>query len=76
EALVSREAWGLFIEVSYMTCSEIMALRSVVISRLQAADRKSQVVTLEMLQADYQRQVQLAEGIRVGVTPPNWVAAE
>ncbi|GKF65857.1 hypothetical protein Tco_0192374, partial [Tanacetum coccineum] len=27
------------------------------VSQLQAADRKSQVVTLEMLQADYQRQV-------------------
>ncbi|GKE77972.1 hypothetical protein Tco_1544092 [Tanacetum coccineum] len=55
EALVSREAWGRSIEVSYMTRSEIMALRSVVmgqqavISQLQAADRKSQVVTLEML---------------------------
>ncbi|GKF09988.1 hypothetical protein Tco_0044212, partial [Tanacetum coccineum] len=63
EALVSREAWGRSIEVSYMTRSEIMTLRSVVmdqqavISQLQAADRKSQVVTFEMLQADYQRQV-------------------
>ncbi|GKE11278.1 hypothetical protein Tco_1414829, partial [Tanacetum coccineum] len=62
EALVSREAWGCSIEVSYMTHSKILALRSVVlgqqavISQLQAADRKSQVVTLEMLQADYQRQ--------------------
>ncbi|GKF26802.1 hypothetical protein Tco_0082696, partial [Tanacetum coccineum] len=32
EALVSREAWGNSIEVSYMTRSEILALRSVVIS--------------------------------------------
>ncbi|GJV42860.1 putative reverse transcriptase domain-containing protein [Tanacetum coccineum] len=32
EALVSREAWGRSIEVSYMTHSEIMALRSVVIN--------------------------------------------
>ncbi|GKE51530.1 hypothetical protein Tco_1486686 [Tanacetum coccineum] len=45
-------------KVSYMTRSEILALRSVVmgrqavISQLQAADRKSQVVTLEMLQAE------------------------
>ncbi|GJR28696.1 hypothetical protein Tco_1104928 [Tanacetum coccineum] len=31
----------------------------------QAADRKSQVVTLEMLQADYQRQVQLAEALKL-----------
>ncbi|GKC34574.1 hypothetical protein Tco_1046958 [Tanacetum coccineum] len=52
-------------KVSYMTRSEIMALRSVVmgqqavISQLQAADRRSQVVTSEMLQADHQRQVQL-----------------
>ncbi|GJW14899.1 hypothetical protein Tco_0019032 [Tanacetum coccineum] len=71
EALVSREAWGRSIEVSYMTRSEILALHSVVIgqqaviSQLQAADRKSQVVTLEMLQADYQRQVQLAEALKL-----------
>ncbi|GKB21637.1 hypothetical protein Tco_0855560 [Tanacetum coccineum] len=72
EALVSREAWGRSIEVSYMTRSQrFCALRSVVIgqqaviSQLQAADRKSQVVTLEMLQADYQRQVQLAEALKL-----------
>ncbi|GJS21613.1 hypothetical protein Tco_0450245 [Tanacetum coccineum] len=56
-------------KVSYMTRSEILALRSVVmgqqavISQLQAADRKSQVVTLEMLQADYQRQAMINEGV-------------
>ncbi|GJW27689.1 hypothetical protein Tco_0044564 [Tanacetum coccineum] len=44
EALVSQEAWGRSIEVSYMARSEIMALRSIVmsqqtvISQLQAAD--------------------------------------
>ncbi|GJS14110.1 hypothetical protein Tco_0408582 [Tanacetum coccineum] len=71
EDLVSREAWGRSIEVSYMTRSEILALRSVVIgqqaviSQLQAADRKSQVVTLEMLQADYQRQVQLTKALEL-----------
>ncbi|GKF32125.1 hypothetical protein Tco_0101923, partial [Tanacetum coccineum] len=71
EALVSREAWGHSIEVSYMTRSEILALRSVVlgqqamISQLQADDRKSQVVTLEMLQADYQRQVQLTKALEL-----------
>ncbi|GJW36383.1 hypothetical protein Tco_0059303 [Tanacetum coccineum] len=55
EALVSREAWGRSIEVSYMTRSEILSLRSVVmgqqavISQLQtAAVKKSQVVTFEM----------------------------
>ncbi|GJZ85795.1 hypothetical protein Tco_0651134 [Tanacetum coccineum] len=36
-----------------------------VISQLQAADRKSQVVTLKMLRADYQRQVQLAEALKL-----------
>ncbi|GJU36572.1 putative reverse transcriptase domain-containing protein [Tanacetum coccineum] len=36
-----------------------------VISQLQAADRKSQVVTLEMLQADYQRQVQLTKALEL-----------
>ncbi|GKB61306.1 hypothetical protein Tco_0917492 [Tanacetum coccineum] len=71
EALVSREAWGRSIEVSYMTRSEIMALRSVVmgqqavISQLQAADRRSQVVTSEMLQADHQRQVQLTKALKL-----------
>ncbi|GJS48891.1 hypothetical protein Tco_0599012 [Tanacetum coccineum] len=33
EALVSREAWGRSIEVSYMTRSEILALRSVVMGQ-------------------------------------------
>ncbi|GKF17642.1 hypothetical protein Tco_0062560, partial [Tanacetum coccineum] len=71
EALVSREAWGRSIEVSYMTRSEILTLRSIVlgqqavISQLQAADRRSQVVTLEMLQAGHQRQVQLAEALKL-----------
>ncbi|GKE63782.1 hypothetical protein Tco_1514149 [Tanacetum coccineum] len=71
EALVSREAWGRSIEVSYMIRSEILALRSVVlgqqavISQLQVADRKSQVVTLEMLQTDYQRQVQLTKALEL-----------
>ncbi|GKG30344.1 hypothetical protein Tco_0420242, partial [Tanacetum coccineum] len=71
EALVSREAWGRSIKVSYMTRSEIMALCSVVmgqqavISQLQVADRRSQVVTLEMLQADYQRQVQLTKALEL-----------
>ncbi|GKA15071.1 putative reverse transcriptase domain-containing protein [Tanacetum coccineum] len=36
-----------------------------VILQLQAADRKSQVVTLEMLQADYQRQVQLIKALEL-----------
>ncbi|GKE40148.1 hypothetical protein Tco_1463553 [Tanacetum coccineum] len=66
EALVSQEAWGRSIEVSYMARSEIMALRSVVmsqlavISQLQAADRKSQTVTSEMLQADHMKQAEIA----------------
>ncbi|GJS72378.1 hypothetical protein Tco_0705219 [Tanacetum coccineum] len=66
EALVSHEAWGRSIEVSYMARSEIMVLRSVVmsqlavISQLQAADRKSQTVTSEMLQADHMKQAEIA----------------
>ncbi|GJY24891.1 hypothetical protein Tco_0399617 [Tanacetum coccineum] len=32
---------------------------------IEAADRKSQVVTLEMLQADYQRQVQLTKALEL-----------
>ncbi|GJT36639.1 putative reverse transcriptase domain-containing protein, partial [Tanacetum coccineum] len=46
-----------------------------VISQLQAAGRKSQVVTLEMLQADYQRQVQLVEGRLVAVPRFGYVVA-
>ncbi|GKC71059.1 hypothetical protein Tco_1116942, partial [Tanacetum coccineum] len=66
EALVSREAWGRSIEVSYMTRSEIMGLRYVVmgqqavISQLQAADCRSQTVTSKMLQADHTRQAEIA----------------
>ncbi|GJW23947.1 putative reverse transcriptase domain-containing protein [Tanacetum coccineum] len=66
EALVSREAWGRSIEVRYMTRSNIMALRSIVIgqqaviSQLQAADRRSQAVTSKMLQADHRRQAEIA----------------
>ncbi|GKB05381.1 hypothetical protein Tco_0833576 [Tanacetum coccineum] len=58
-------------KVSYMTRSGIMALRSVVIgqqaviSQLQAADRKSRVVTSEMLQAYHQRQVQLTKALKL-----------
>ncbi|GJU44674.1 hypothetical protein Tco_1201940, partial [Tanacetum coccineum] len=58
EALVSREAWGRSIEVSYMARSDIMALRSIVmsqqavISQLQAADHRSQIVTSEILQGE------------------------
>ncbi|GJX64449.1 hypothetical protein Tco_0298792 [Tanacetum coccineum] len=61
EALVSREAWGRSMEVSYMARSEIMALRSIVmsqqtvISQLQAADCRSQteqlVQTLTLMQS-------------------------
>ncbi|GJV53242.1 putative reverse transcriptase domain-containing protein [Tanacetum coccineum] len=59
------------VETLFDDSLEILALRSVVIgqqaviSQLQAADRKSQVVTLEMLQADYQRQVQLAKALKL-----------
>ncbi|GJR52273.1 hypothetical protein Tco_1402794 [Tanacetum coccineum] len=66
EALVSQEAWGCSIEVSYIARSEIMTLRSIVmsqqavISQLQAADHRSQTVTSEMLQADHMRQAKIA----------------
>ncbi|GKE72080.1 hypothetical protein Tco_1534121 [Tanacetum coccineum] len=66
EDLVSWEAWGRSMEVSYMTRSEIMALRSIVmsqqtvISQLQTANRRSQTVTSEMLQADHMRQAEIA----------------
>ncbi|GKG44836.1 hypothetical protein Tco_0486274 [Tanacetum coccineum] len=49
-----------------MARSEIMALRFVeigqqaVISQLQVANRRSQTVTLEILQADHRRQAEIA----------------
>ncbi|GKC15844.1 reverse transcriptase domain-containing protein, partial [Tanacetum coccineum] len=66
EALVSQEAWGRSLEVSYMARSKIMALRSIVmsqqtvVSQLQAADCRSQTVTSEMLPADHIRQAEIA----------------
>ncbi|GJR57229.1 putative reverse transcriptase domain-containing protein [Tanacetum coccineum] len=71
EALVSREAWGYSIEVSYMTRLEIMALRSVVmgqqavISQLQVADRRSLVVTSEMLQGRPPEAVPLTKALKM-----------
>ncbi|GKE09678.1 hypothetical protein Tco_1413229 [Tanacetum coccineum] len=56
EALVSREAWGCSIEVSYMTRSEIMALRSVVRGRLPEAVQLTKA--LELLKG---LQTQMAE---------------
>ncbi|GJX47870.1 hypothetical protein Tco_0273060 [Tanacetum coccineum] len=53
-------------KVSYMARSEIMALRFVVmgqqavISQLQAADRRSRIVTSDMLQANHKRQTEIA----------------
>ncbi|GKB45350.1 hypothetical protein Tco_0896103, partial [Tanacetum coccineum] len=53
-------------EVRYMTRSEIMALRSIVmsqqivISQMQAADHRSQNVTSKMLQANHIRQAKIA----------------
>ncbi|GJS52107.1 hypothetical protein Tco_0625469 [Tanacetum coccineum] len=63
----AEEAWGHSIEVSYMTHSEILALRSVVmgqqavILQLQAADR------LETQMAEFQRQL----GPEKGLAQPN-----
>ncbi|GKD17210.1 hypothetical protein Tco_1206368, partial [Tanacetum coccineum] len=61
----------IYQSVGTLVDDKIMALRSIVmgqqevISQLQAAERKSQVVTLEMLQADYQRQVQLTKALEL-----------
>ncbi|GJU54367.1 hypothetical protein Tco_1228081 [Tanacetum coccineum] len=46
EALVSREAWGCSIEVSYMTRLEILALHPVVIGDANMADYQSARSTL------------------------------
>ncbi|GJU95465.1 hypothetical protein Tco_1320221 [Tanacetum coccineum] len=57
-------------EVAPMTLGGVNT-REALVSReawgrsIEAADRKSQVVTLEMLQADYQRQVQLTKALEL-----------
>ncbi|GJS44844.1 hypothetical protein Tco_0594965 [Tanacetum coccineum] len=67
QTYIYSEAWGHSIEVSYMTRSEILALRSVVmgqqavILQLQAADR------LETQMAEFQRQL----GPEKGLAQPN-----
>ncbi|GKF37842.1 hypothetical protein Tco_0114600, partial [Tanacetum coccineum] len=50
---------------SVETLFDDMIGQQAVISHLHASDCKSQVVTLEMLQADYQRQVQLTKALEL-----------
>ncbi|GJW05617.1 hypothetical protein Tco_1568040 [Tanacetum coccineum] len=70
EALVSREAWGCSIEVSYMTRSEILELRSVVIDYQMQVQLTKALELLKGLQtqmAEFQRQLGPAKGL----TQPN-----
>ncbi|GJY31843.1 hypothetical protein Tco_0415338 [Tanacetum coccineum] len=65
EALVSREAWGHSIEVSYMTRSEILALRSVVMDyqrQVQLAKALKLLKGLQTQMIEFQRQHGPAKG--------------
>ncbi|GJU44642.1 hypothetical protein Tco_1201908, partial [Tanacetum coccineum] len=61
EARLSQEAWRRSMDVSDLTCGEVMSLRTTVLGQmseireLHAADRRIQAVTLEMLKADHKR---------------------
>ncbi|GJZ26494.1 hypothetical protein Tco_0570747 [Tanacetum coccineum] len=62
EGRMSRVAWGRSMNASDLACSEVMSLRTTVlgqhavITKLQAADRRRQVMIIELLAANRIRQ--------------------
>ncbi|GJY04205.1 hypothetical protein Tco_0370145 [Tanacetum coccineum] len=62
EGRMSRVAWGRSMNASDLACSEVMSLRTtvlgqqVVITKLQAADRRRQAMITELLAANRMRQ--------------------
>ncbi|GKF70975.1 hypothetical protein Tco_0207089, partial [Tanacetum coccineum] len=67
EARLSREAWRQSMDASDLARGEVMSLRTTVLGQmseireLHAADRRRQVVTLEMLKADHRRSAEMRE---------------
>nr|GEZ61983.1 hypothetical protein [Tanacetum cinerariifolium] len=62
EARMAREAWGLSMNASDNTCSDVISLRTTLMAQhalildLHAADRRRQWVIKELLVADHKRQ--------------------
>ncbi|GKE60090.1 hypothetical protein Tco_1510457 [Tanacetum coccineum] len=71
EAKMAREDWGLSMDASDYACLDVMSLRTTVvaqsglISELQSADHRRQMVISELLASDHKRQVQLAKTLRL-----------
>nr|GFA64980.1 hypothetical protein [Tanacetum cinerariifolium] len=67
EAMMSREAWVRLTDASDLVRGEVMSLRTTVLGQmteireLHAADRRRQIVILEMLRADHRRSTEIVE---------------
>nr|GFB39531.1 hypothetical protein [Tanacetum cinerariifolium] len=67
EARMSREAWVRATDASDLVHSEVMSLRTTVLSQmseireLQAADRRRQTVISELLRTDHRRSIEIVE---------------
>ncbi|GJV24315.1 hypothetical protein Tco_1377010 [Tanacetum coccineum] len=71
EARMFREAWGRSMDASDLVRVEVMLLRTTVLAQqsqireLQLVDRRRQTVISELLAADYRRQRQLIEALKL-----------
>ncbi|GKB81120.1 hypothetical protein Tco_0948015 [Tanacetum coccineum] len=71
EARMSREAWGRSMDSSDLARSKVMSLgttvlgQQVVITELQAVDRKRQAAITELLAADHRRQAQFTKALKL-----------
>nr|GFC50463.1 hypothetical protein [Tanacetum cinerariifolium] len=67
EARLSREAWVRSTDASDLVRGEVMSLRTTVLGQmteireLHAANRRRQIVILELLRADYRRSTEIIE---------------
>nr|GFD01201.1 hypothetical protein [Tanacetum cinerariifolium] len=72
EARLSREAWVRSTDTSDLVCGEVMSLRTTILGQMteiresHAADRKRQVVILEMLRAEHRRSTEIT-GLRTAL---------
>nr|GFA14905.1 hypothetical protein [Tanacetum cinerariifolium] len=71
EARMAHEDWGLSMDASNISHSDVMLLRTTLVAQhalildLQAADRRRQGVIKELLAANHKRQVQLTKALRL-----------
>nr|GFC85065.1 hypothetical protein [Tanacetum cinerariifolium] len=72
EARLSREAWVRSTDTSDLVCGEVMSLRTTILGQMteiresHAADRKRQIVILEMLRAEHRRSTEIT-GLRTAL---------